>query len=163
MLIEDRRIVSRRGEVRVVENVEEFRPELRVEIFRDAPNVIVLEYGNVQLGHAGANQGVATQIPPLIHTGESQTLRLDVVIGVSRIGKRAAARPCQAVRKFTGLIQFHARRITAQGWRERLAGTCFVDAAQLPTASSPSQGSGTPGGVRKFPGKAQHQSLCDVE
>src|SRR5882762_11963844 len=98
MPIEDRRIVSRRGEVSMVENVEEFRPELRVEIFRDAPNVIVLEYGNVQLGHAGANQAVATQVSPLVHAGESQTLRLDVVIGVSRVGKRAAARSCQTVR-----------------------------------------------------------------
>ena len=41
-------MISRRGEVSAVENVEEFRSELHVEIFRDAPNVIVLEDRNVQ-------------------------------------------------------------------------------------------------------------------
>ena len=54
----------------MVENVEEFRPELHVEIFRDAPNAIVLEYRSVQLGHAGTNQRVATQISPFVRTGE---------------------------------------------------------------------------------------------
>ena len=147
----------------MVENVEEFRTELRVEIFRDAPNTIVLEYRSVQLGHAGTNQGVATQISPFVRTGEGQTSRLDVVVGISRVRKCAAARPCQAVRELTGLIQFHARRITAQDWRERLAGACFVEAAQLPTAGSPRQGPRTPSGAGEFPGKTQYESLCDVE
>src|ERR1700682_2188194 len=163
MLIEDRQIVSRRGEVSTVENVEQFRPELRVEIFRDAPNAIVLEYRNVQLGHAGTNQGVATQISPFVRTGEGQTLRLDVVVGISRVTKYAAARPCQAVRELTGLIHFHAGRITTQDWSKRLAGACFVEAAQLPTTGRPSQASRTPGGTGEFPGKAQDESLCHVE
>src|ERR1700687_1746353 len=106
----------------MIKNIEKLGSELYVEVFRDAPNAIVLEYRNVQLGHAGTNQGVATQISPFVRTGEGQTLRLDVVVGISRVTKYAAARPCQAVRELTGLIQFHARRITAQNWRERLAG-----------------------------------------
>src|ERR1700682_2336898 len=99
MLIEDRQIVSRRGEVSTVENVEQFRPELRVEIFRDAPNVIVLEYRNVQLGHTGTNQGVAAQISPPVRAGEGHTLRLDVVVGISRVRQCAATRSRQAVRE----------------------------------------------------------------
>src|SRR5260370_37745918 len=147
----------------MVENVEEFRTELCVKGFRDVPNAVVLKHRNVQLGHARTNYGVAAQISPFVRTRESQTLRLDVVIWISRVGKRATARPCQAVRSLTGLIQFHAGRITAQDWCEGLAGTCFVDAAQLATAGSPGQGSRTPDGVRKFPVEAQHKSLCDVK
>ena len=75
-------MISGRGEVSTVENVEEFRSELHVEIFRDAPNAIVLEYRNVELRHPGTNQGVATQISPFIRTGEGQTLRLDVMVGL---------------------------------------------------------------------------------
>src|ERR1700687_2604814 len=156
-------MVSRRGEVSMVENVEEFRTELCVKGFRDTSNAVVLEHRNVQLGHARTNYGIAAQISPYVRTGESQTLRLDVVVGVPRVAKRAAVPPCQAVRAFTGLIQFHAGRITAQDWRERLAGTCFVNAAQLPSAGSPGQGSATPSGVREFPGKAHHESLRHIE
>ena len=126
MLIEDRQIVSRRGEVSTVENVEKFRPELRVEIFRDAPNAIVLEHRNIQLGRSGTNQRVAPQIPPFVQTRKGQTLRLDVMVGISHVSKGVAARAGQAVRKLTHLIQFLARRITAQYWSERLAGARFV-------------------------------------
>src|ERR1700730_15592559 len=141
-------MVSRRGEVSMVENIEQFRTELCVEGFRDAPNAIVLEHRNVQLGHARTNYRVAAQISPYVRTGESSTLRLDVVVGVSRVAKRTAVRPCQAVRAFTRLIQFHAGRITAQDWRERLAGTCFVNAAQLPNTGRPWQCSAAAGRAR---------------
>ena len=119
-------MISGRGEVSAVKNVEKFRPELRIEIFRDAPDAIVLEYRNVELRHPGTNQGVATQIPPLVRAGERQTLRLDVLVGISRVNKCAAARSGQTVRKLTGLIQFLACGITAQYRRERLAGARFV-------------------------------------
>src|ERR1700682_6308174 len=97
----------------MIKNIEKLGSELYVEVFRDAPNAIVLEYRNVQLGHAGTNQGVAAQISPFIRTGEGQTLRLDVMVGISHVSKGVAAWPGQAVRKLTGLIQFLARRITA--------------------------------------------------
>src|ERR1700676_961398 len=156
-------MIRRRGEVGAVQNVEEFRTKLHVEIFRDAPNAIVLEYRNVQLGHAGTHQRVATQSSPFAHTGEGQTLRLDVMVGVSRISKGAAAGTCQAVGQLAGLVQFLAGGITAKNRRERLAGACFVESPQLPTVGSPSQGSRIPGGTGKFPSKTQDQSLRDVK
>src|SRR5258705_4512590 len=37
-------MISRRGDVSAIENVEIFSPQLRVEIFRDAPNALAFEY-----------------------------------------------------------------------------------------------------------------------
>lgn len=48
-LIEHRQVVGGRGKIRAVQNVENLGAELGVETFRDPPDVVVLENGEVQL------------------------------------------------------------------------------------------------------------------
>ena len=79
--------------------------------------MIVLEDRKVQLGDAGTDQRIAAQISPFVYAGEGQTLRLDIMVGISRISKRAAAWRRQEVRKLTILIEFRAGRLTAQDWK----------------------------------------------
>jgi hypothetical protein len=49
ILIEDGPIIVGRSEVGAVEDIEEFRPELDIEIFRDLPDTVVLEQREIQV------------------------------------------------------------------------------------------------------------------
>src|SRR5579871_2839481 len=82
---------------------------------------------------------------------------------VSRIRKRVATRPSDAIRWFAGLIQFHANRISAKDWRKGLAGACFVQSSKLPAAESPFWRPCSPGRTRHFPGEAENKGLGYVE
>ena len=57
-----------RRKVRVVENIKDLHAELDVEILRDSADVIILEDGEVQTGHTGADQDVSSGIAAQIET-----------------------------------------------------------------------------------------------
>src|SRR5229473_757832 len=59
------------SEVRVIQNVEDFRSELNVESFRNTLDVIVLEQREVQGGDAWTNQNVAPGIAAKVKTWQS--------------------------------------------------------------------------------------------
>src|SRR5882762_747529 len=50
----------------MVEDVEHFSPELDIEIFRDFPDVVVLENREVETHYARADQAVAAGIAPKV-------------------------------------------------------------------------------------------------
>jgi len=52
----------------VVENIKDLHAELDVEILRDSADVIILEDGEVQTGHTGADQDVSSGIAAQIET-----------------------------------------------------------------------------------------------
>src|SRR5258706_5733759 len=115
---------GRRSEVRVIENIEDFRSELNVESFGNALDVIVLKQGEIQRGHARTNQYVAAGIAAKVETqrggnrapdarrygiailvpkchvgscGHSKTFGLDVMAGIARIRPGLAARSNEPV------------------------------------------------------------------
>ncbi len=107
VLVEDLKVIGRRGEIRMIENIEELRAKLDIEAFRKqiaedvaaaarAPaaragivfpeNSVVLEDGEIQLRQPWSNQGVAAEIPPLgTWTREREALSLDVMVGIPGI------------------------------------------------------------------------------
>src|SRR5229473_5257138 len=59
---------ARRGEVRMIDDVEYFSSELYVEIFRDSSDVVVLEYREVETGYTRASQAIAAGIAAKVET-----------------------------------------------------------------------------------------------
>jgi hypothetical protein len=73
--IERFEIIDGRRKIRVIKDVEELRPELDGEVFRDSRNLGVLDYGKVYVHQPRANDGVAAQIAKKIDaSGSSKTL-----------------------------------------------------------------------------------------
>src|SRR5260370_12606970 len=118
--------VGRRSEVRVIQNVEDFRSELNVESFGNALDVIVLEQGEVQRCYAGTDQYVASSVAAKVETqregnrpadarrcgiailvpkchvgcgGYSQAFRLDVAPSVAGLPAGLAAPSAHPVHK----------------------------------------------------------------
>src|SRR6202790_4338770 len=126
--------------------------------------MVVLENREVQLRHPRSNQGVAAQIPPPIaRSRESQALGLDVMVGVSGVGQRMAARPSKSVRRLTGLIELHPHRIPAEDRGKWLSAACLVQTTQLPPAERPVREFRTRRRTGHLPGEAHYEILGDVE
>src|SRR5712691_2929972 len=62
---------GRRSEVRVIQNVEDFRSELNVESFGNTLDVIVLKQREVQRGDAWTNQNIAPGISAKVEAWQS--------------------------------------------------------------------------------------------
>src|ERR1700724_2893657 len=54
----------RHGEVGVIQDIEELRPELHIETFRNPPDIVILEKGKIQVRNSWSDQDVATGIAP---------------------------------------------------------------------------------------------------
>jgi len=67
--IKNEEIVTRRREVRPIQNVEEFGTELDVEVFRDFFDMGVLGYGQINIDQSRANDRVALQVAQEIAAG----------------------------------------------------------------------------------------------
>src|SRR6266478_6009474 len=61
--IKDVPIVQRRSEIRMIDNVEKFRAELRIKRVRDSLDVIVFEQRKIEIHQSRTDDGVAAQIP----------------------------------------------------------------------------------------------------
>ena len=104
----------------MIENIKHLHAELYVEVLGDFPDLVVLENREIQIGSARANQDVAASISAKVEalqrgrvnrsretgwrrvavggpirgigrSGDGETLRLDVVVGVAGIGERRAS------------------------------------------------------------------------
>src|SRR5207244_174794 len=111
--IEDLRICQRRrSEIRMIQNIENLHPELRIEGFGDPFELIVLEERKVEVSKPWSLQDIATGISSQIETlGEdatagiavrsverrgwrcrhAETFGLDVVLAIAWIDERLAA------------------------------------------------------------------------
>src|SRR5258708_22525255 len=58
----------RHVEIGMIENVEELRAELQVEVLRNSPDVVVLEHGEVHLRCARSDQNIAAGIASNVST-----------------------------------------------------------------------------------------------
>ena len=81
--VKDIPVIQGRREVRPIEDIEELRPELYVERIRNSLDVVVLEYGKIQIQKPRSDDGV----PPEVSTqcdriGHRETLCPDVVIWI---------------------------------------------------------------------------------
>ena len=131
---------SRLGKVRVVQDIKELRPELRVEVLRNPLDRVVLKQGEIQVRRPRPSQDVATGIASKIETlerigiyrasqtgwcwvavgrpkrgigrsGDRKTLGLDVFEGIPRIGERCATRTGQSIRERPGVATIEALRV----------------------------------------------------
>ena len=69
------KIVDRGSEVRVIQDVEKFRPELDGESFRDFWKFSVLDHGEIEVQQAWSNDRVAPEISQKVDaSGSSKTL-----------------------------------------------------------------------------------------
>ncbi len=57
-------VIQGRGEVRPIEDIEELGPELYVERIRNSLDVVVFEYGKIQVQKPRPDDGVPPQVPP---------------------------------------------------------------------------------------------------
>ncbi len=69
VLVEQSAVVEWRLEVGVIENIEELCTELHVEALRNPLDVVILEYGKVQVDDTGTVDFVTSRITQEIHTG----------------------------------------------------------------------------------------------
>ena len=73
--VERLQVVQWWREVGVVENIEELRSELNIEVFRDFGNFGVLNHGEVHIDQPRSYDGVAPQVAEKVDTrGEGETL-----------------------------------------------------------------------------------------
>src|SRR5437879_75099 len=113
VLIEDGQVLGWGGEIGTVENVKEFRPELSIEILRNALHGIVLENREIQIRYPWPNQAISTQISPAVGAGKGEALSFDIGVGVAGIGQRSASRSSTQTGRLARLVQFHSSRIAA--------------------------------------------------
>src|SRR6267378_4858194 len=105
----------------MVQDVKYLGAELHVEVLRDAPDVVVLEDGKIQVGDAGANQDVSARITAEVEalqvgkissltiirvkkgsirrSGHGKALSLDIVVRISGIRQRLASSHAEPIRK----------------------------------------------------------------
>src|SRR5258706_8098120 len=105
----------------MVQDVKYLGSELHVEVLRDAPDVVVLEDGKVQVGDARTRQDISARIAAEVEalqigeisaltivrgkkssvrrSGHGKALGLNVVIGIPGICKRLASGPAEPIRK----------------------------------------------------------------
>ena len=60
--IEDIAIIKGRGEIRVIQQVEKFRPELHIEGVGNSLDVVVFEYRKIEVYQSRADQCVPTKV-----------------------------------------------------------------------------------------------------
>src|SRR6266481_160635 len=128
-----------RGEVGMIQDVEDLGTKLHVEILRDALDAIVLEDGEVQIRDAWADQDVPAGVASKIETlqvggsggqvatltiicnkkrsvrcrGDGEALGLDIVVRVPRICKSFASGTAKPVRKGPIVIVLRKSRVIA--------------------------------------------------
>src|ERR1700674_5505206 len=115
-LVKRLKIVGGRSKVRTVQYIEKLSSELNVEALRNSLYIVVLEHGEVQFRQSRTYQCVAAQVAGQVRAVDtaagrrrggsdkwhalrgkstrrgrkSQTLSLDIVVGVPRVGERLA-------------------------------------------------------------------------
>src|SRR5260370_11345371 len=136
-LIENGQILSGRGKIGAIKDIEKFGAELSIEALRNSFHGVVLENREIQVRYAWTNQAVAAQISPAVETRKGEALSLDIGIGISGIDQRRAPRPSDESGRLAGLVQFLSCRIAAQDGSKRLSCTRFVDTPELPAAQGP--------------------------
>src|SRR6267154_6808506 len=146
----------------MVQDVKDLGAELHVEVLRDAPNVVVLKDGKIQVGDAGANQDVSARIAAEVEalqigeisaltiirskkgsvrrSGHGKALGLNVVIGIPGICKRLASGPAEPIRKSPIVVVLGNSWIIPgpPGCREWDAVADGEDGAKFPSIGKPS-------------------------
>src|SRR5882762_1386412 len=146
----------------MVQDVKYLGAELHVEVLRDAPDVVVLEDGKIQVGDAGADQDVSARIAAEVEalqvvkipaltivrakkcsvrrSGHGKALGLHVVIGIPGICKRLASGPAEPIRKSPVVVVLgHSWIIPCPpGCREWDAVADGKDGAKFPSIGKPS-------------------------
>src|SRR5258708_7432798 len=148
----------------MIHDIEHLHAELQVEVLRDSLDAIVLEHGEVQIGYAGADNSVAASITAQIgakrewehgHASDGiivritigivegkvwsgrdgETLRLNVIAGVSGIGKRAATDAAEPVWKSKIVVVLRTGRVVTRPpcWRKRHTVADRKDHAEFPS------------------------------
>src|SRR5258708_26244238 len=139
----------------MIHDIEHLHAELCVEVLRDFLDAIVLEHGEVQIGYSGADNNVAASIAAQIGwSGNSEAVGLDIVVGVSGIGKRAATGAAKPVRKSKIVVIERISRVVTRPpcGRKRDAVADREDHAEFPSIGCP-LGWSCPGFSRRnFPG-----------
>jgi len=81
--IKDVPIVERRREIRVVDNVKKFRPELYVEHIGDFFDVIVFEEREIKIHQSRTDNSVPAEISPQVQAERKRKMRI-AIRGVKR-------------------------------------------------------------------------------
>jgi len=140
----------------VIQDVEDFCAELDIESLQNALDVVVLEHRKVHFRHTrtinNVASGVAAQVEArwkglvfravLIIEGLSrrgrygETVRLNVVGRITRVGERVASRPSQAIGKRPIVAALREGRIISRSprGRDRYPVGCREDEPELPSA-----------------------------
>ena len=146
----------------MVQDVKYLGAELHVEVLRDAPDVVVLEDGKIQIGDARADQDVSARIAAEVEalqvgkipaltiirskkgsirrSGHGKALGLNVVIGIPGIRQGLASRPAEPIRKSPVVVVLGKSWIIPRppGCREWDAVADGEDGAKLPSIGKPS-------------------------
>src|ERR1700682_299562 len=171
----------------MIHDIEHLHAELYVEVLRDSLDVSVLEHGEVQIGHAGADNSIAASITAEIETLQigyraaidtirapklsigsgrnGEALRFDVKAGGAWIRRRGTSRRHDAVWKSKIVVVECISRVISRppGWRKRHAVAGREDQPEFPSFGGP-LGRSAPGfGRRNFPGAIHHQRASNVE
>ena len=84
--IKDISIIERRSEIRVIQNIKKFCAKLHIKSVRDSLDVVVFEYGKIEIYQSRANYCVAAQIATKGNRiRDCEALYFDVVVGVTGI------------------------------------------------------------------------------
>src|SRR6202051_551840 len=154
--IEQRTIVNRCVEDRVIENIKELRTELNVEILGDLLDIVVLEQREIEIERTWSDHAIAPDIGEQVLTGsgcrrkgrtlrlqgsrgacrkrwKSKAVELDIVVGITRIDGCLAPGCSELIRESPWVKAICAERIATNDRRKWLAGLGREDAAQFPS------------------------------
>src|SRR5712691_9512733 len=129
----------REGKVGVVENIEEFRPELQCPAFAQPFDRRIFYEREVQVGHAGTSQNISSRGSQVPEGLEGKGTGVEVAVwaaqdDVPRAASRRQVRPieiCSARSRLPG-VDARARAVGPQRWCERISGLNGHDAARPP-------------------------------
>src|SRR5487761_710382 len=162
-LVDDAHIVSRRPEVRPIEDVEKLRSELHIEVLRNPLGRNVLEQRKVVIDQPRTNQ----RVTPLIAEQSTgvwgrEALDLDILIGISGIHIGGAAGRYDPIGILPGVRVVHPKRISGNCCGKRQARLDGQDTPSLPTTQDRLRRRSERGWSRDLPDVINRQIVFNI-
>ena len=176
----------RRSEVGMIEEIEDFCPELHIEVFRNSSNIVVLKHRKIEFFESRSAQDISASVPPEVETlreyalgrvaicgiecsgwsrRNRKALSLDVVVRISRIYERFTSGSVRSIRDIPCIAAILTKGVSicAESWSERNPTLRFEDTANLPSAGNPRCKPGKGTRSRNVPNPVDHQGAAYIK
>src|SRR5690348_10859440 len=162
--VEERLIRSiRRPKVCVVKDVEELSTELHIERLRDSGDVVVLEYGDIQILQSWTYDAIPAGVSPQrCRIGKRETAQVHIVEPLLLVVSIHDIATWHTIWEIPGVSTIQAQGIAADQWSERHAVAQLEDATELPSVRGPGERARHPP-VGHSPNAVRHEHFPNIE